>query len=71
MEAILGISLYSYLISTSKNLCLSYYCYVYSSTKLEEKANRFCLEAKELGGGEGGGGGRGRNAQTTYVHMNI
>jgi hypothetical protein len=29
--------------------CLSYYCYVFSSTKLEKMQNRFCLEARGLG----------------------
>jgi hypothetical protein len=31
-------------------LCLSYYAYVFSSTKLEIRANRFCLELRR---GEG------------------
>jgi hypothetical protein len=31
-------------------LCLSYYAYVFSSTKLEIRAERFCLEVRR---GEG------------------
>jgi hypothetical protein len=40
-------------------LCLSYYAYVFSSTKLEIRAEQF-LPGSE-GGGEGGVGNRGRN----------
>jgi hypothetical protein len=51
-------------------LCLSYYCYVFFSTKLEKRANRFHLEARGLGG-EGWDREQGREmAQTMYPHMN-
>jgi hypothetical protein len=39
MEAMLGIFLYNYpYLKLAKTLCLSYYFYVYSSTKLEKRA---------------------------------
>jgi hypothetical protein len=41
-------------------LCLSYYAYVFSSTKLEIRQNGFCLEVRGEGG-EGGGGEWGEN----------
>jgi hypothetical protein len=41
MEAKLGISLYSYLyLKLAKLLCLSYYRYIFSSTKLEKGAEQ-------------------------------
>jgi hypothetical protein len=40
-------------------LCLSYYAYVFSSTKLEIRQNRFCLEARGLVGEREGLGARG------------
>jgi hypothetical protein len=51
-------------------LCLSYYSYVFSSTKLEIRAEQI------LPGSEGGGGNRegrgvgGEMAQTMYTHVN-
>jgi hypothetical protein len=50
MEAMLGISLYGY-PQLAKTLCLSYYAYVLSSTKLE-------IRAEEVLPGSGVGGGR-------------
>jgi hypothetical protein len=52
MEAILGISLYSYLhLKIAKLLFILIISYVFSSTKLEKRADRFCLEARGLGEG--------------------
>jgi hypothetical protein len=64
METTLGISLYSYpYLKLAKMLCLSYYCYVFSSTKLEKKAS--VVE------GEGGGRGQGGEmTQTMYAQIN-
>jgi hypothetical protein len=69
MEAMLGISLYSYPYSTSKN-ALSFLLLLISSLQQNWRKgqNRFCLEVR-------GGGGRGRRqggerAQTMYTHMN-
>jgi hypothetical protein len=47
-------------------LCLSYYAYVFSSTKLEIRAEQV------LPGSEGGGkGGRcGKMTQVMYIHVN-
>jgi hypothetical protein len=48
MEAMLGISLYSYLyFKLAKTTGLSYYLFAFSSTKLEKRQNRFCLEVRE------------------------
>jgi hypothetical protein len=55
MKAMLGIS------QLTKMLYLPYYAYVFSSTKLEIRAERFCLEVG-VGGGIGWGwGAEGRN----------
>jgi hypothetical protein len=60
MEALLGISLYSYFcLKLAKPLCLSY---VFSSTKLENKRAEQVLPGR-------GFGGRGELAQTTYTHV--
>jgi hypothetical protein len=37
MEAMLGISLYSYLILTAKTLCFSYYCLYFLFNKIRDK----------------------------------
>jgi hypothetical protein len=59
IEAMLEISLYSYpYVKIAKMVCLSYFAYVFSSTKLEKRGTR-----------EGWGVG-GRIAQTMYEHMN-
>jgi hypothetical protein len=51
-------------------LCLSYYAYVFSSTKLEIGQNKFCLEARGMGGEGRGGGQREEMTQTMYAHVN-
>jgi hypothetical protein len=50
MKAMLGIFLYSY-PQLAKMLCLSYCVFVFSSTKLEIRAeqNRLCLEVRGIG----------------------
>jgi hypothetical protein len=52
MEAMLGVSLYSYLyLKLAKTLCLSYYllCFLFSSTKLENKRVEQVLPRKGWG----------------------
>jgi hypothetical protein len=49
-------------------LCLSYYAYVFSSTKLEIGAEQG-LPGSEGGGGRGLGDG-GEMTQTMYTHVN-
>jgi hypothetical protein len=74
MEAMLGISLYSYMyLKLAKMLCLSYYLLHFSLTKLKKRAEQFCLEV--MGEGEERGTGRpgveaGKMAQTMCTHMN-
>jgi hypothetical protein len=70
MEAMLGISLYSYLyLKLAKTLSLSYYHYVFSSTKLEKMVEQV-LPGSEEGGerrkGWGTGGRDGPNNVCTY-----
>jgi hypothetical protein len=52
-------------------LCLPYYAYVFSSTKLEKRAEQDLPERK---GGEGREGGRrgqdGEMTETMYAHVN-
>jgi hypothetical protein len=51
-------------------LCLFYYCYVFSSTKLEKRAEQI-LPGSKGGWGEREGQGQGRKmVQTMYAHMN-
>jgi hypothetical protein len=52
-------------------LCLPYYAYVFSSTKLEIRAEQD-LPGSEGGGGEKGRGGAqgGEMTQTMYAHVN-
>jgi hypothetical protein len=52
-------------------LCLSYYAYVFSSTKLEIRAEQV-LPRSEGGRGTKHGGGRhgGDMTQTIYAHVN-
>jgi hypothetical protein len=57
MEAMLGISLYSYpYLKPAKMLCLSYDC--------------LCLLFNKIGEGVGRGEQGGEMAQTMYAHMN-
>jgi hypothetical protein len=53
-------------------LCLSYYCYVFSSTKLEKRAEQVLSGSEgRWGDREGmGEGAEGEMAQTMYAHMN-
>jgi hypothetical protein len=51
-------------------LCLSYYAYVFFSTKLEIRAEQV-LPGSKMGWGEGAGAGdERRNDQTMYAHVN-
>jgi hypothetical protein len=55
----------------AKMLCLLYYCYVFSPTKLEKRAEHVPPGSEGEVGGEGGGGGQsGVLAQTMYAHVN-
>jgi hypothetical protein len=68
MEAMLGISLCSYLyLKLGKYYVFLIISYIYSSTKLEKRAEQV-LPGSEGGWSEGGQGGE--MAQTTYTHMN-
>jgi hypothetical protein len=60
METMLGISLYSYLyLKLAKILCLSLFIsYVFSSTKLEKKAEQLLPRSNEGWGSGGKEGGR-------------
>jgi hypothetical protein len=73
MEAMLGISLYSYLyLKLAKTLCLSYYLLHFFFNKIGEEG-RTVSAWKQGGGGKwkGVGWGQGREmAQTMYAHMN-
>jgi hypothetical protein len=64
MEAMLGMSLYNYPYLTSKNTLSFLLWYVFSSTKLEKRAEQI-LPGREMVGGQGG-----EMAQTMYAHMN-
>jgi hypothetical protein len=64
----LGISLYSYLyLKLEKRYVFLIIPYVFSSTKLEKRAEQV-LPGSEGVGGEGESGGE--IAQTMYTHMN-
>jgi hypothetical protein len=55
----------------AKTLCLSYYAYVFSSTKLEIRAEQVLPGNKGGWWGEGVGGEQGGGlAQTMYAHVN-
>jgi hypothetical protein len=52
-------------------LCLPYYAYVFSSTKLEIREEQVLPRSKEGWGREAGAReGRGRNDPTMYAHVN-
>jgi hypothetical protein len=74
MEAMLGISLYSYpYLNQQKRFVSLTIAYVFSSTKLEKRAEQV-LPGSGGGGEVMGGRGQGRRGemtQTMYVHMNI
>jgi hypothetical protein len=63
MEAMLGISLYSYpYLNSQKHSVFLIIAYTFSSTKLEIRAEQILPGSEGARGGEGGGGGvRGRN----------
>jgi hypothetical protein len=73
MEAMLRISLYSYpYLKLAKMLYLSYYCYVFSSTKLEKRAEQILPGSKGLGRereGEWGRGVRGEKWPKQCMHI--
>jgi hypothetical protein len=51
--------------------CLPYYTYVFSSTKLEIRAEQVLPGSEGGRGGEGGSGRQGvEMAQTMYAHVN-
>jgi hypothetical protein len=52
-------------------LCLSYNAYVYSSTKLEKRAEQVMPGSERVRGNEGGGGQGGEMTHTMYAYMNI
>jgi hypothetical protein len=59
-EAMLGISLHSYLYpKLAKTICLSYYFFCFLCNKTGEEGNRFCLEV----------GGLGDERAQTMIHM--
>jgi hypothetical protein len=61
MEAMLGISVYSYpYLKLAKMLCLSYYLFCFLFNKIGEEAEQVLP----------GSGGWGEVAQTMYTHMN-
>jgi hypothetical protein len=67
MEAMLGISLYSYLyLKLAKMLCLYYYLLCFPSTKLENKGAEQVLLGSWWLGREGGMGGGPNNV---YIHV--
>jgi hypothetical protein len=52
-------------------LCLPYYAYVFSSTKLEIRAEKVLPRSKGRRGEEVGGGGQGgKMTQTMYTYVN-
>jgi hypothetical protein len=71
MEAMLGISLYSYpYLKLAKTLCLSYYCLCLLFNKIGEKDRTGSAWKQEWWGGEGGSGQGREMTQTMYAHMN-
>jgi hypothetical protein len=54
-----------------ETLCLPYYAYVISSTKLIIRAEQDLSGTEDGKGGSGGGGGHGgKMIQTMYAHVN-
>jgi hypothetical protein len=69
IEAMLGISLYSYpCLKLAKTLCLSYYCLYLFFNKIGEEGRTGSAWKRGVGG-EGEGGGRGRNGPNNDAHM--
>jgi hypothetical protein len=71
MEAMLGISLYSYaFLKLAKMLCLSYCCLCFLFNKIREQEGRTGSVQKWGGGLQGlGEGWMGRGGQTMYTHV--
>jgi hypothetical protein len=70
MEVMLGISLYSYpYLNWQKCHVFPIIAYVFSSTKLEKRAEQF-LPGSEEGGGKREGMGVGGRSDPMYAHMN-
>jgi hypothetical protein len=71
MEAMLGISLYSYpYLKLAKMLCLSYYCLCLLIDKIREKSRTGSAWKRGGWAGEGGCQGQwGEMAQTMCAHM--
>jgi hypothetical protein len=64
VEAMLGISLYSYpYLNWQKHYVFLIIAYFYTSTKLEKRAERICLEVRGAGG-EGRGRGHGAGGRS-------
>jgi hypothetical protein len=72
MEAMLGISLYSYpCLKQAKTLCPSYYCLCLLFNKIGELGRTGSAWKRGVWGEEGEGGEQGREmAQIMYAHMN-
>jgi hypothetical protein len=73
MEAMLGVSLYSYpYLNLQKMLCLSYYCLCLLFNKIGEEGRTGSTwkRAEREGMEEGAEGKGGEMAQTMYAHMN-
>jgi hypothetical protein len=69
MEAMLGISLYSYLyLKLAKTLCLSYYCLSFLFNKIGEEG-RTGLPGSEGGWGREGGGRGQWGEMAQCIHM--
>jgi hypothetical protein len=70
MEAMLGISLYSYpYLNWQKWFTFLIIAYVFSLTKLEKRADRFCPEVKGGGGKRNEAGGREEKCPKQCMHM--
>jgi hypothetical protein len=71
MEAMLGLSLYSYLyLKLAKTLCLSYYCLCLLFNKIEEERTGSAWKRGGLGDKKEAGEQGGEMAQAMYAHMN-